>query len=96
MFYPLRVVQYGNNTHTHGLHLFSNGARTHSPEDVIAEVLAEVPNKAESPSRRAKTISTIILRDANDDVNDGLHVWGKGGVDGLTYLFFSVAVAGAT
>ena len=57
-------------TPTHGGHSFSNGARANSPEDVIAKVLAEAPNKAESPSRRAKTISAIFLGHANDDVND--------------------------
>lgn len=37
----------------------------------------EVPNKAESPSRRVKNIAAIPSR-INNDRADKLHVWGKG------------------
>lgn len=53
----------------------------HSPE--VVEVLAEVSNRAESPSRRIKSISTILLGHVNDDRYDELRVSAKGGVDRL-------------
>lgn len=61
---------------------------THSPEEVPLEAptevsCAEVPDKAESLTRRTQSISTVLLGRASDGRNDDLHVSGKGDEDGL-------------